>query len=143
MTEVSIKNAYLVAAQRTLAKLATEKLEISVTLKWGAVKLLQNIEELLKKLGEEERAIIREFAKLTEEGEFEQAQDSTGKPVPNTWLFADNSQASKEAFAKKHAELMAANNLLLFEKVGLSKLEKANLTGVELLAIEFIIDEAA
>jgi hypothetical protein len=38
---------------------------------------------------------------------------------------------------------MEANNLLLFEKVGLSKLEKANLTGVELLAIEFILDVEA
>lgn len=140
MTEVSIKNAYLVSAQRTLAKLATEKLDIGVSVKWAATKALQKIEELLKLLGSEENTLIKKYAKLTEGGEFEQVRDKEGAVVPNTWIFADSSNESKEKFSKEHAELMEAPNLLQFEKIKLSRLENSGLTGVELLAIEFIID---
>ena len=140
MTEVSIKNAYLVSAQRTIAKLATEKLDIGVSVKWAATKALQKIEELLKLLGSEENTLIKKYAKLTEGGEFEQVRDKEGAVVPNTWIFADSSNESKEKFSREHTELMEAPNLLQFEKIKLSRLENSGLTGVELLAIEFIID---
>lgn len=143
MSEVIISNYEIPQAHKVMARLATERLEVGVSVKWLATKVATKLEELIKLLGKSESDLMKKYAKLDESGEFIPAKDKEDKDIPNTWVFADASDESKQAFGKEHQELMEAKNTLVFDKIKLDRLEKTDFTGVELMAIQFIIDADA
>ncbi len=138
--EIVITNRQVLEAHPVVAKIVKENTDISITAKWTFGQLFKKLEELIKMLNDSEIEIVKKHATLDENGNIRPAVDAEGKPLPNAWVLANQTKEGKALFDAQYAELMASTNTFLSEKVKLAHLEKSGLTGVELMALEFIIE---
>ncbi len=162
MTELNIKNRQLPAAMQALTQLAQEK-KIPAKLRWQAVRLKGALQPLLEDLSKAENELVREYARLGEDGELLPGLDKAGKVLPGTWSFQDLTPAFEPTertemeppealaarheaikarvleFRTRHDELMVVNNIVIGTQFPIDDFELSELTGEQLQALEFLL----
>ena len=109
------------------------ELEVSALSAFKLVKLVKQLDEIVKAKTKGEVAVVQKYAKKDDSGNIVLGKDEEGNEVPNTYEITD-----VDAFNKEMTELMNYENEvdyepIKFEDLGLSTAKVKNLLRLEFL----------
>ena len=109
------------------------ELEISALSAFKLVKLVKELDEIVKAKTKGEVAVVQKYAKKDEEGNILAGKDEEGNDVENTYEITDI-----EAFNKEMNELMTYENTVSYEPIKFEDLGLETAKVKNLLRLEFL-----
>jgi len=134
ITKMIIKNSQL--DQNTIEAINEMiDMEISALSAFKLVKMVKQLDEIVKAKTKSEVALVQKFAKKDDGGEIVLGKDEDGKEVPNSYEIIDI-----ESFQKEMTELMDYDNEIAYEPIKIEDLGLVTVKVKNLLKLEFLFE---